>query len=189
LLWSEQWRDNLRTALGFDRRRLTDELTDRTTDSNLVTAAVEYRPTEKIELLVKREQNLGESDPTYPNQTTFAANYKLNENAKLFFTQRLASAPITPIGDVSGTGFASTLARRETAFGSKRKFPILARSTLVIKSKTAQRRGQFRRRRSAKSLVCEQRIFRRNRIRARIFIKRRRKQFHERDVRRGVDSG
>ncbi len=120
-LWSEQWRENLRTVFGFDRRHFSDDLTGTVVNSSLLTAAIEYRPTSKIELSIKREQNLGEADPTYPDQTTFAAKYRLNQNAKLFFIQRLASAPITPIGDVSGTGFASTASRHETAFGIETK--------------------------------------------------------------------
>jgi uncharacterized repeat protein (TIGR01451 family) len=124
-LWSEQWFDNLRTTLGFEHRRFDDELSDRDVNSNLVTAAIEYRPTSKLEFSLKREQNLGEADPTYPNQTIFSAKYALNSNARLFFTQRLASAPITPIGDFSGSGFTSTNSRRETAFGIETKIPRL----------------------------------------------------------------
>lgn len=120
-LWSERWSDKLRTAVGFDRRRFSDDLTERTTDSNLITAGIEYRPIEKLEIAVKREQNLTDSDPTYPNQTTISANYRLDSNTKLFFTQRLASAPISPIGDLGGTGFAATGSRNETAFGIETK--------------------------------------------------------------------
>lgn len=120
-LWSEQWRDNLRTVLGFDRRFFTDNLTDKSIGSNLVTAGIEYRPIEKLELSVKREQNLSDSDPTYPTQTTLAADYELNTNAKLFFTQRLAAAPITPISDLSDTGFSALGSRRETAIGIESK--------------------------------------------------------------------
>jgi hypothetical protein len=116
-LWSRAWRENLRTVIGFDHRQYSDALTTREVDSNLITAAVEYRPTNRLEISAKREQNLGEADPTYPDQTILAAKYQLNPNAKLFFTQRLAAAPITPIGDPTGTGFSSTGAKRETAFG------------------------------------------------------------------------
>lgn len=120
-LWAEKWRDNLRTTVGFDHRVFNDELSERNVNSNLLTAGIEYRPTEKLEFSVKREQNLTDADPTYPDQTTFAVNYQLNKNAKLFFTQRLASAPITPIGDFSGNGFTATRARNETAIGIETK--------------------------------------------------------------------
>lgn len=124
-IWGERWNNKFRTTLGFDHRHLIDNLTDKTTDSNLVIAGVEFRPTEKIELSVKREQNLTEADPTYPNQTTFAASYLLSANAKLFFTQRLAASAITPISDVSGSGFASSGSRRETGFGIETKIGFL----------------------------------------------------------------
>jgi len=92
-------------------------LSDRTTDSNLVTASAEMRVTDNLQVSVRREQNLGEADPTYPNQTTLAATYQVNKWAKLFVTQRLASAAIMPIADFSQGGFASTSARHETAIG------------------------------------------------------------------------
>ncbi len=117
LFWTESIGDRLRATVGYDFRRLTDNLTDRETNSNLVTVGAEWQATDKLQLSVKREQNLSEADPTYPNQTTLAANYQWNQYTKLFFTQRLASAPITPISDAAATGFVATGARRETAIG------------------------------------------------------------------------
>jgi len=119
--WTEAWRENVRTFFGFEHRRFSDNNGDDDVASNLVTVGAEYRPTDKLELSIKREQNLGAADPTYPNQTTLAANYQINNWTKLFFTQRIASAPIVPIADVAGTGFASTGARRETAVGVETK--------------------------------------------------------------------
>jgi hypothetical protein len=78
--------------------------------------------TDKLEVSVKREQNLGEADPTYPTQTTLAATYQVNNWTKLFLTQRLASAAIRPIGDLAQTGFAFSSARRETALGVESHF-------------------------------------------------------------------
>ncbi|HZH29503.1 MAG TPA: hypothetical protein VEY11_01815 [Pyrinomonadaceae bacterium] len=121
LLWTETFSDRLHAFFGYDYRRLSDSLADRQISSNLVTVGAQYRPTDKLELSVKREQNLGEADPTYPSQTTIAARYKWNERAHLFFTQRLASAPIIPISDTSATGFASTGSRRETSIGIETK--------------------------------------------------------------------
>lgn len=120
--WDQTINERVRFHLGYDHRRFTDDLSARTTESNLITAAVEAQVTDKLNVSVKREQNLGEADPTYPNQTTIAANYSVNHLTRLFFTQRLASAPITPIGDYSQTGFASTGARRETAIGVETRF-------------------------------------------------------------------
>ncbi len=119
--WTEQWTGKMRTVLGFDHREYTDNTGDTSTGSNLVTAGIEYRPTDRLELSVKREQNLTEADPTYPDQTTFSIKYKLNSNAKLFVTQRLAASAITPIGDFSGNGFAAVGSRNETAFGIETK--------------------------------------------------------------------
>lgn len=120
--WEQTINERVRFHLGYDHRSLSDDLSARTTESNLVTAAIEAQVTDKLNVSVKREQNLGDSDPTYPNQTTLAANYAVSQLTRLFFTQRLASAPITPIGDYSNTGFAATSARRETAFGVETRF-------------------------------------------------------------------
>ncbi|MCA1634049.1 MAG: DUF11 domain-containing protein [Acidobacteria bacterium] len=117
LFWSESIGERLRATVGYDFRHLKDNLSGRETDSNLITVGAEWQATDKLQLSVKREQNLTEADPTYPNQTTLAANYQWNQYTKLFFTQRLASAPITPISDASATGFVATGARRETAIG------------------------------------------------------------------------
>jgi uncharacterized repeat protein (TIGR01451 family) len=117
LLWTESFGDRLRATFGYDFRRFNDELNDRQTDSNLITVGAEYKATDKLSLSAKREQNLGDADPTFPDQTTLAATYQWNQFTKFFFTERLASAPIVPISDTSGTGFAATSARNETAIG------------------------------------------------------------------------
>ncbi|HEV2880503.1 MAG TPA: hypothetical protein VGX24_04290 [Pyrinomonadaceae bacterium] len=121
LLWTETFSDRLHAFFGYDYRRLNDSLNDQQVGSNLVTVGAQYRPTDKLELSVKREQNLGEADPTFPSQTTIAARYKWSERANIFFTQRLASAPIIPISDTNATGFASTGSRRETSIGIETK--------------------------------------------------------------------
>ena len=142
----KQFGDKLRVSLGYDYRTFTDgsgsalanntnanldntgtagttppatasQFAGREVTSNLITAGAEYRPTEKINIAVKREQNIGDADPTYPDQTTIAASYQVNSLAKIFFTQRLASQAITAISDVSSSGFAETASRRETAIG------------------------------------------------------------------------
>ena len=121
LNWTQIFSDHLRASLGYDLRRFKDEMGGRETDSNLVTLGVEWQPTDKLQLSVKREQNLGEADPTYPNQTTLAASYQWNSYTRIFLTQRLASAPIVPISDAGVTGFAQTGSRRETAIGVETK--------------------------------------------------------------------
>ncbi len=115
--WQESFGDKLQAFAGYDYRHLTDAKSGQETNSQLLTVGAQYRPTEKLELSVKREQNIGEADPTFPNQTTLAARYRFNDATNFFFTQRLASAPIVPISDTAQTGFASTGSRRETAVG------------------------------------------------------------------------
>jgi hypothetical protein len=142
--WLQSVGDKLRLSLGYDYRTFSDnagsalanhanananadgtattpataaQFAGREVTSNLVTAGAEYRPNDKLSVAVKREQNLGDADPTYPDQTTVAASYQVNSLAKIFFTQRLASQAITAISDVSSFGFAETASRRETALG------------------------------------------------------------------------
>ncbi len=91
-------KERVRLHFGFDHRNFTDDLIATTTSSNLVTVGAQVQVTEKLDVSIKREQNLGEADPTYPNQTTLAANYKVNAWTRIFLTQRLASAAILPIG-------------------------------------------------------------------------------------------
>jgi hypothetical protein len=114
--------DRVRFHLGFDHRALSDDLNNKKTDSNLITAGVDVRATDKLQLSVKREQNLSDADPTYPTQTILSANYQVNALTKLFFTQRLAAAPIVPIADFANTGFAASSSRRETAVGVETRF-------------------------------------------------------------------
>jgi uncharacterized repeat protein (TIGR01451 family) len=120
--WDEVLREKIRLHFGFDHRALTDDLNDKQTDSNLVTVGAEVQATDKLQFSVKREQNLGDADPTYPTQTTLGATYQLSALTKLFFTQRLAAAPIVPIGDFTANGFAGSSSRRETAIGVETRF-------------------------------------------------------------------
>ncbi|NJM53652.1 MAG: hypothetical protein HC846_09850, partial [Blastocatellia bacterium] len=120
--WTQTLNEKIRLNFGYDFRHFSDYKNDKTVLSNLLTIGAEYKPTEKIDLSVKREQNLGEADPSYPSQTTFTANYRFTDSTKLFFTQRLSAAAITPISDVSGTGFAFSNARNETAIGVETNF-------------------------------------------------------------------
>ncbi len=120
--WSQVVSEKLRLNLGYDLRKFSDNDTDKSIVSNLFTVGANYKPTSKLDFSIKREQNLGDEDPSFPNQTLIGANYQFSQNAKLFFTQRLASNPITPIADVSETGFASSNARYETALGIETRF-------------------------------------------------------------------
>lgn len=119
LAWSEALREDFKLNFGYDLRKFSDHQSDRDITSNLFTLGAEWRPTKKLELTAKREQNVGSSDPGYPNQTTLGAAYQVNNWAKLFFTQRLASAPIVPIADTNGFALSNT--RNEMAFGIETK--------------------------------------------------------------------
>jgi uncharacterized repeat protein (TIGR01451 family) len=120
--WDQILNERIRFHLGFDHRAFTDDLNDKRTDSNLITAGADVQVTDKLQFSVKREQNLSNSDPTYPTQTTLGATYQLSALTKVFFTQRLSAAPITPIGDFAAAGFAVSSARRETAVGVETRF-------------------------------------------------------------------
>jgi uncharacterized repeat protein (TIGR01451 family) len=122
--WEQVVNERLHFHLGYDHRSYDDARGGRSTQSDLISAAAEVKVTDKLNVSVKREQNLGEADPTYPDQTTLAATYQATQWTKLFLTQRLASAPITPIGDFNGAGagFSSLNSRRETAFGVETRF-------------------------------------------------------------------
>ncbi len=122
LQWSQSLTSKIRFNFGYDYRIYTDKTAEKTTNSSLLSIGADWKPTEKLDFAVKREQNLAGADPSFPNQTTFSANYRVNERAKIFFTQRLAAAEISPIADLGGTGFSATRARRETAFGIESKF-------------------------------------------------------------------
>lgn len=115
--WEQIVNERIRFHLGYDHRSLSDEVSGNDTESNLITASAEVKVTDKLQVSLKREQNLGDADPTYPNQTTLAATYKINKWAKVFLTERLAAAAIMPIADFSGGGFSSTGSRSETALG------------------------------------------------------------------------
>jgi uncharacterized repeat protein (TIGR01451 family) len=115
--WAQQLSERLRLAFGYDFRRFQDNAGGKEVTSHLLTAGAEWQATARLRLEAKREQNLGASDPTYPNQTTIGAKYKVSSIATLFLAQRLASVPVTPISDVSRTGFGFSAARSETAVG------------------------------------------------------------------------
>jgi uncharacterized repeat protein (TIGR01451 family) len=127
--WTESIGEKLQVFAGYDYRNLSDSVSDQTTNSHLLTVGAQYRPVEKLELSVKREQNLTEADPTFPDQTTLAARYRWSDATSIFFTQRLASAPIIPISDTAQTGFSLTNSRRETAVGVETR---LSKYTSVV---------------------------------------------------------
>jgi uncharacterized repeat protein (TIGR01451 family) len=137
VLWTENVGESLRATVGYDARSYEDNISGRETNSNLLTVGAEWQATDKLQLSVKREQNLSEADPTYPNQTTLAANYQHNQFTRLFFTQRLSSAPITPIGDFSATALPPRARAGRRPSASKRASAATPTSTPATSSRTA----------------------------------------------------
>jgi uncharacterized repeat protein (TIGR01451 family) len=117
VMWSQTLEQRVDFTLGYDYRRLEDTRKNEQINSNLVTAGLDARVTSRLQVGVRREQNMSDADPTYPNQTVLTARYRLSDATRFFFTQRLASAPIQPIGDLSAAGFAAIHSRRETSLG------------------------------------------------------------------------
>lgn len=94
------------------------------TISQMVTVGAEIKPTERLEINIQREQNLTSSkDQSFPNQTTLGASWEINKFSKLFVNNRMGSAPIIPIADVSSNGFAVTSGRNELSMGVESKLP------------------------------------------------------------------
>ncbi|HEY0170274.1 MAG TPA: hypothetical protein VGB98_04420, partial [Pyrinomonadaceae bacterium] len=121
--WTQRLGEKFTGTLAYDYRHLDDESDSqrRSLDSHMITAGLDWKPTDRLTLSARREQNLTDADPTYPNQTVFSGFYRLNDVSRLFFTQRLASAPITPISDMTGAGFSFSQSRRELTTGIETK--------------------------------------------------------------------
>ena len=117
LEWTQAVMPTLSLTAGYDFRDFQDDLNARQITSHEVAAGIEWRPSSRFSASARREQNLGDSDPTYPDQTLLAARYQATETARLFLTQRLAAAPIVPIGDLSSAGFGFRPSRNETTIG------------------------------------------------------------------------
>ena len=66
---------------------------DKQTDSNLVTIGAEIQATDKLQFSVKREQNLGDADPTYPTQTTLGATYQVNALTQIVLYPKTGRGP------------------------------------------------------------------------------------------------
>jgi uncharacterized repeat protein (TIGR01451 family) len=129
--WKQKVLARVDLRLGFDHRNLTDSMANRLIDSDMLTLGADWRITGKLQTSLQREQNLRAADPTYPTQTVLSAKYQISPQTRLFYTERLSSAPIVPIADLSGAGFAAlntttdlavgieTKVRRNTNFGAR----------------------------------------------------------------------
>lgn len=115
--WSQRLGDRLVFGAGLDHRSFKDDRARRQIQSNLATLQGEWRPNRRVSAMARREQNLGDADPTYPDQTVLAGSYLLSPGSKLFVTQRLSDKPIVPISGLAGADLLSPLSTRETAIG------------------------------------------------------------------------
>ena len=114
--------EKLNLTAGFDVRDYQNALTATEIRSNEVAAGLEWKPAKRFTASVRREENLTAMDPTYPNETLLSARYQASETVRLFATERLASAPITPIGDLSTSGFNALAGKNETSIGIEDKW-------------------------------------------------------------------
>jgi hypothetical protein len=109
--------ETLLAEAGFDHRNFVDRKSANQIDSNLISAGLKWKPLSRLETYVRREQNLGEADPTYPSQTLLGAQFNLNSTNRIFATQRISSSPITPIGGAETSGVLVPQSTKETAVG------------------------------------------------------------------------
>ncbi len=115
--WKQQVAERVVLMAGYNFRDFMDTMNNRSMESHQLAAEIDVNVTTKLKASARREQNVVGGDPTYPNQTILAAKYQLSPSVRLFFTQRLSSQPITPIGDLSRSGFTSLGSKNDTSLG------------------------------------------------------------------------
>jgi uncharacterized repeat protein (TIGR01451 family) len=126
--WSETIAKRVTLTGGYDARWLDRSGGD--TDSGLVTAAARVNIGDRFDARAAREQNVrDDSDPTYPDQTTLGAQYKIGKDASLFYTQRISDDPIVPVGDFTRTGFSALPTTSEFTLGVESRVADATRLT------------------------------------------------------------
>ncbi len=115
--WSQRVGERFVLGAGLDRRLFKDDHNRGQISSSLVTLHGEWKPTRRMSAMASREQNLGDADPTYPDQTVITGSYGLSAASRLFVTQRLSNKPIVPISGIAGAELLSPLSTRETVIG------------------------------------------------------------------------
>jgi uncharacterized repeat protein (TIGR01451 family) len=109
--------ETLSAEAGFDHRNFEDRKSAEHIDSNLITAGLKWKPLSRLETYVRREQNLGEADPTYPSQTLLGAQYNVTSTNRVFATERISTSPIIPIDGAEASGVLVPQSTKETAVG------------------------------------------------------------------------
>jgi len=120
--WNQNLIAHLKLIVGYDFRKLDDDVSKQQIDSNLFVAGLTWEPNKRLKAAIRREQNATTSDPTYPNETVLSASYKISEASRFFYTQRLSSAPIIPISAFQGTGLGALNSTNETSVGIETKW-------------------------------------------------------------------
>ena len=120
--WKQALSETFSITGGYDYRDFQDALNAKQVQSSMLSATLDWRPASRFSASVRREQNLASSDPTYPNQTLFTARYQVTETTSLFAVQRFSSAPIIPIGDLTGAGFNALAGKNETSIGIENRW-------------------------------------------------------------------
>jgi len=108
---------NLVADAGFDRRRFDDHSDNERIDSKLISAGLQWKPTAGLETSIRREENIGEADPSYPTQTLLGMQLKVSPMSRMFATQRFSTAPIIAISGPETAGLFLPASKSETAVG------------------------------------------------------------------------
>jgi uncharacterized repeat protein (TIGR01451 family) len=115
--WKQSLYERFVLLAGYNYRNFTDTLNARTMQADEVNGEIDLNVTSKLKASLRREQNVTGGDPTYPNQTIISAKYQVSPAVRLFLTERMASQPITPIADLTTSGFTSLGSKNETNIG------------------------------------------------------------------------
>jgi uncharacterized repeat protein (TIGR01451 family) len=114
--WAQTIGKNLTLKAGYDDRSL--DQSGSSLDSGLFTGQALVKAGDNFQARIGREQNVkDETDPTYPDQTTLGARWKVKPDTSLFYTQRISDAAIVPVGDFATTGFSQLGTKGELNVG------------------------------------------------------------------------
>ena len=114
--WAQTIGGHVTLKGGYDGRSLDQSGTD--LNSGLFTAQALVKAGDRFQARIGREQNVkDDADPTYPDQTTLGARWKIKPDTSLFYTQRISDSAIVPVGDFATTGFSQIGTKGELNVG------------------------------------------------------------------------